>query len=264
MAQDTMGNRKLRYTMAVICIGLVMTWLLQNPFFPAAVRLMCFAILLLGLIRWSAAILLILIQLDLYIRTPALGTTQEPPGLMIAFLTVVLLMLLSRLRSSQELTGIRSATQLLTSAGSVLLNPGKRPFPIHAEEQGGVAAVEILAMALRSLLFVLGAGSLLLLFPEERGSVQQFGLTPSGLRTLEIGLVVFTCYILLTLPLSELKWKQLTPDQAGIYLRSRFAGWLHRDLRAVERKRRRLQRKHDGKLRRSGHNTSPEHSQKAD
>ena len=64
-----------------------------------------------------------------------------------------------------------------------------------------------------------------------------------ALRTLQIGLILFTGYIALTLPLSELRWKRLTPAQAGVYLRCRFAGWLHRDLRAVERRRQKLRKK---------------------
>lgn len=204
---------------------------------------MFFAMLLLGLIRWSAAILLILIQLDLYLTVPAMGAIREPPGLIIAFLAVVLLMLLSRLRSAQELTGIHSATQLLLSAGTALLNPETQTSSDQVEEANHAPAFEALSITVRTLLLVLAAGLLLIMFPEDRGSVRQFGITPTGLRTLQIGLILFTGYIALTLPLSELRWKRLTLAQAGVYLRSRFAGWLHRDLRAVERRRRKLRKK---------------------
>ena len=204
---------------------------------------MFLAMLLLGLIRWSAAILLILIQLDLYLTVPAMGAIREPPGLIIAFLAVVLLMLLSQLRSAQELTGIRSATQLLMSAGTALRNPETQTSSDRVEEANHEPAFETLSMTVRSLLLVLAAGLLLITFSEDRGSVRQIGLTPTGLRTLQIGLVLFTGYIALTLPLSELRWKRLTRAQAGVYLRSRFASWLHRDLRAVERRRRNLRKK---------------------
>ena len=159
------------------------------------------------------------------------------------FLAVVLLMLLSRLRSAQELTGIRSATQLLMSAGATLLNSETQTSSDRVEEASHAPAFEALSITVRSLLFVLAAGLLLIMFSEDRGSVRQFGLTPTALRTLQIGLILFTGYIALTLPLSELRWKRLTPAQAGVYLRCRFAGWLHRDLRAVERRRQKLRKK---------------------
>jgi hypothetical protein len=236
-----------------MCVSPILIWLLQNPFFPSAMRLMFLAMLLLGLIRWSAAILLIFIQLDLYLSVPAMGAIREPPGLIIAFLAVVLLMLLSRLRSAQELTGIRSATQLLAAAGTALLNPEAQSSLDHNEEADDATATETLWIAIRTLLLVLAAGLLLIMFPEDRGSVRQFGLTPTGLRTLQIGLILFTGYIALTLPLNELRWKRLTPAQAGVYLRSRFAGWLHRDLRAVERRRRKIRKQRAHELLRLKH-----------
>jgi len=248
LADDVMGSRKRRYTIVIMCVSPILIWLLQNPFFPSAMRLMFLAMLLLGLIRWSAAILLILIQLDLYLTVPAMGAIREPPGLIIAFLTVGLLMLLSRLRSAQELTGIRSATQLIAAAGTALLNPEAQSSLDRDEDEEHAPASETLWIAVRTFLLVLAAGLLLIMFPEERRSVRQFGLTPTGLRTLQIGLILFTGYIMLTLPLSELRWKRLTPDQAGVYLRSRFAGWLHRDLRAVERRRQKLRKKRTREL----------------
>lgn len=261
---DAMAAAKRRYTFIVAGTGAVLILLIQNPFFPLAMRLMFLAMVMLGLIRWSAAILLVLIQLDLYISVPAFGAYQEPPGLIIAFVTIILLAALSRLRSSQELTGIRSATELITSTVRSVVSPGPLSPGESDQDTSQGSAAETFWIAARSLAFVLLAAGLLQLYPLDRDSVRDYGLTPAGLRSLQIGLLLFTGYILLTLPLTELQWKRLTPDQAGIYLRSRFTGWIHRDLRAVERRRRRLRKKQARARRRHNRDSYLQYSEKAD
>ena len=244
LEQDPMRARKLRYTIAVLCVSLILALLLQNPEFPTSMRLVLLALLLLGLIRWSAALLLILFQLDLYLADPAYTDTAEPPGLLIAFFCVVLLMILSRLRSSQELTGIRSIVQLLTGVVKAAVLPSESMYTdVDNGPQPGRSGSEMFSIALRALILVLGAGILLVTFPPDQSSVQHYGLTPDGMRSLSIGLVLITAYFVVSIPLTEIWWKRMTPDQAGIYLRSRFLAWLHRDLRLFERKQLRHRRK---------------------
>ena len=264
LAPDSMATRKLRYTIAIMCVSPILIWQLQNPFSASAARLIFLGILLLGLIWWSAAFLLCLIQLDLYLTNTEIGSSREPPGLIIAFCCVVLLMLLSRLRSSQELTGVRSITQLLRAAMNAWSQPAKAPSPIDDDKTNAATVRELMGIATRALLLVLGAGLLLEMLPIEQSSVREVGLTPTGLRTISIGLVLFTGYLVLTLPLSEVRWRRLTPDQADIYLRSRLVCWLHRDLRAVERYQRRLRRIQARQLRRSGRNAFSQYSKRAD
>jgi len=55
--------------------------------------------------------------------------------------------------------------------------------------------------------------------------------------------MLFAAWILIDLPLKEIHWKQIRRQQAGVWLRSQFAGWFYRDLKAVEQNRRRLQRR---------------------
>lgn len=261
---DAMASAKRRYTFIIAGTGAVLILLIQNPFFPLAMRLMFLAMLMLGLIRWSAAILLILIQLDLYISVPDFGTYQEPPALIISFVTVILLAALSRLRSSQELTGIRSATELLTSAAQSVVSPDLLSSEDSDHDQHQGSALETFWIAARSLVFVLMAAGLLQLYPLDTASVRDYGLTPAGLRSLQIGLILFSGYLLLTLPLTELQWKRLTPEQAGIYLQSCFTAWIHRDLRAVERRRRRLRKKQARALRRHRRDSYLQYTEKVD
>ena len=268
LALDPMASRKLRYSIAILCISPILIWQLQNPFSASAMRLIFLGMLLLGLIRWSAAVVLILIQLDLYLTHSAVGNTREPPALIITFFCVVLLMLLSRLRSSQELSGVRSITQLLRAVVKSWSQPGKELIPVHDEKPDAAAGRELPGIAARTLLLILGARILLVMLPMEQSSVQQVGLSPAGLRTISIGLVLFIGYVVLTLPLSELRWRHLTTDQAGIYLRTRLICWLHQDLRAAERYQRRLRRKRVRQrvrqLRRAGKNGFSQYSKRAD
>ena len=212
----------------------------------------------------ATAVVLILIQLDLYLTHSAVGNTREPPALIITFFCVVLLMLLSRLRSSQELSGVRSITQLLRAVVKSWSQPGKELIPVHDEKPDAAAGRELPGIAARTLLLILGARILLVMLPMEQSSVQQVGLSPAGLRTISIGLVLFIGYVVLTLPLSELRWRHLTTDQAGIYLRTRLICWLHQDLRAVERYQRHLRRKRARQLRRAEKNGFSQYSKRAD
>ncbi len=175
---------------------------------------------------------------------------NQPPGLIIAVVMVLLLMVMSRLRSAQELTGVQSVRELFRSAARRLLEADPSPVDNDSQPEQRTGTAEPLWIMFAALGLVFAAEWLLQVFPPVRTAVNEFGLTPGGLRASQLGLTLFTIYIVLAVPLSELWWKRLTPDQAGVYLRSRFAGWLHRDLKAVERRKRRLRRKQARRLRR--------------
>ena len=187
VSRDPMGARKLRYTIAILCISPILIWQLQNPDSAFVLRLVFSGMLLLGLIRWSAAFLLFLIQLDLYLTTSALRDPREPPALIITFFCVILLMLLSRLRSSQELTGVRSIAQLLSAAVKAGLQPAEPPIPIRGDETNNTAGREMLGIATRALILVLGAGLILVLFLDY---VAEIALLFSICETCLIGNVV--------------------------------------------------------------------------
>lgn len=235
LRQDILGAAKRRYTAAIIVLTLICVWLMQNPFFPSASRLILLALVLLGMIRSTAAILLILFQIELYLTESSIGLGFGPPAMIFAVVTVALLMILSRLRSAQDLTGERSVAQLIRSTAGGLLRTDRGS---RGRDEGSETG-EPLRIAVFTAGLVIAAELLLQMFPVDISSVRDYGLTPGGMRAAQLGLTLFTIYILVALPLGELRWKQLTPDQAGIHLRSRFVSWLYRDLAAVERKNRR-------------------------
>ncbi|MCP4857428.1 MAG: hypothetical protein GY903_23335, partial [Fuerstiella sp.] len=76
-------------------------------------------------------------------------------------------------------------------------------------------------------------------------TIREFRLRPSGYRVLMSGLLLFSVFLLAWLIINEGVWRRLSAAQAGVYVRSVFLKWLHRDLRMVTKRRlkRRLKRR---------------------
>lgn len=227
---DPMLPRKWLLTRALLLLAIILLLIIQDVWFPSGMRLILLGLLLLGLIRWTAALILLLVQLHLYAGV-TLGMESNWIEPMIVVLTIFTLMVVSRLRSCQQLTGIRSGTSLLRGA-----------FWLDRQDAAVSAAPigEAVWVATVTCVTVAAAGFLLQNVPEVRMSARTLALTPSGLRTITIGLMLFAVWILIDLPLKEIHWKQIRRQQAGVWLRSQLAGWFYRDLKAVEHHRRRL------------------------
>jgi len=249
---DPLMLRKQQYALTMIAVAALLMIQLQNPWIPTAMRVIFVAAVLLGFLRWSAAILLALIQLDLLLgEPPRAESAQQVLCMVTSFLTIVLIMTVSRLRSAQELTGVRTIRQLLRSTLFSLLNPDPDLQSAHdaRNSQGLVSGAAVFRTCTKVLILMLAAGTLLLLFPEDTGSGRQLGLTSPALRVIQIGLVLFTLYFACLVLPGEFRWRRLTRHQAGIYLRSLYVGWAHRDLRMIVRHRLRRRRR-NARLRR--------------
>ena len=244
LRNDAMLPRKQRYVQILLCLTPLLVLALDQTWFPIGIRIVLAGIMLLGLIRWTAAILLILIQVHWYMD-PFPRMVLNSSDLILILLTVMSLMILSRLRSAQELTGIRSASDLLstsirglptaTDAAGVTASPVAQ----HRHRSGR----ELVWMVTRSLFVVALAGMIPQWIPATTNSATEYGLTASGIRTMQLGLLLFAAWLFLALPLAELRWKRMAAAPAGVWLRSQFVGWYHRDMRGIEKKRRRVHRK---------------------
>jgi hypothetical protein len=194
--------------------------------------------MVLGSIRWTAGLVFLLIQFHLYLDLPT-AIPQDEFEIGIVLLTIVSLMVISRLRSSQELFGVQSATNLFRSAlgGNEWTSADDKPDPLPEQTH---STREMVWLAASSVMLVAVAGMLLQSVPKHQNAVREYGLTANGLQTIQIGLLLFCVWMIVALPTRELNWKRMTPTQAGIWLRSQTVNWLHRDLRAIERRQRRL------------------------
>jgi len=229
---DPMLSDKIRSIVTLGIAGGFLVLLFRNPWIPSAIRLLFAIALLLGLVRSSAAILLVLVQIDLaLIENDLPFQISLVLNVATTLMTVLLLMAACRLRSAQELTGSLSYRRAFGSlwGGSRSLAERRAAEPVGAE---GISVMTWLW----SMLLMSVSGLMLVVFPEQSLSVMEYGLTPVGMRCLQIGIVLVIWYAVLTIPLSELWWRRLSPDQAGMYLRSLFLGWSHRDFRMVVRR----------------------------
>jgi len=244
---DAMLPRKQRYVQVLLCLTPLLVLTLDQTWFPIGIRIVLLGVMLLGLIRWTAAILLILIQVHWYMDSfPRTGLNVT--DLILILLTVLSLMILSRLRSAQELTGIRSVSDLLSASieGVSSATPsttGPSDSTVSAVAHQHQAGREVIWLLTRSLIILAIAGMLPQWIPAPPNSAAEYGLTASGIRTIQLGLLLFAAWLMLALPLAELRWKRMAAAPAGVWLRSQFVGWYHRDMRAVEKRRRRLHRK---------------------
>ena len=229
---------KIRCVLTMIVTGGLLLLIFRNPWIPSAIRLLFAIALVLGLVRWSGAILLGLIQLDLALLDHDLPV---PVGVFLDFatsvLTIALLMAVCRLRSAQELTGAMPVRKVLS-----LLVGG-----VADQNTDGYARDDSAALSVFTWLWVFtlvtSAGLLLVLLPADMAAVSEYGLTPTGMRCIQVGLVLVIGYTVLTVPLGELWWRRISADQAGVYLRSLYLSWSHADLRMVVRRQIRRRRK---------------------
>lgn len=240
-SDGSMSARKRRYAQAILCLLPVLLWLLQNAWFPVGIRIVLAALLILGLIRWTAALILLLIQFHLYLDLPT-SVPNDEFEVAIVLLTIFSLMVISRLRSSQELSGVETATHLIRSAVNTTAWFSEAKNSEQDEEDTGTIT-EIVWLAARSVILVAAAGMILQSTPNHENAVREYGLTAHGLQAVQLGLLLFCGWMIIALPTRELQWKIMTPAQAGIWLRSQTVGWLHRDMRAIERRRRRQRSK---------------------
>lgn len=256
--RGSMSTRKRRYTQSLLILIPLMVWLVQDTWFPIGNRIILTGLLVLGLIRWTAALVLLLIQFHLYLDTPTVPPRDEHE-VGIVLLTLVSLMVVSRLRSTQELSGIDSATRLIRSAVS---SAESVSTDRKADEAGSMT--EVLWLAARSVIHIAIAGMLLQSVPRHEDAVREYGLTAYGLQTIQIGLLLTCAWMIVALPARELYWKRMTATQAGIWLRSQTVKWLHRDLRAIERRRRRLRSRQQRRQFHEVPSISPDVSQKVE
>mgnify|MGYP006928168716 FL=1 len=223
-------------------LTLAFCFLLQWTLFPRVeirlpVTLILMALLLLlTLKRWTGAIFLCILQLHAFFaeapQRPMDASAASFPWL---FLAVALIVMVSRYRTLQE----RDNQSVISSLGT-LLSTFRKPES---------ANVQLIIRNLRKILLqlVMAAGVvtfcavaaswLLASVPLLPNTIREVGLNPSGYRLIILGLKLFSVAFVSWIAINELVWRSLSRSQAGIYLRSTFLSWIHRDFRMVVKRR---------------------------
>lgn len=247
---NTLGQRtdaeawQAVYLVLSIGFGLLFLGTLHSgPNVNVAVKLIFLAVLVLTFKRWTGALLLAIVQLNLfYLEQPYFVPMSSVVGLVWIALTLGLVASVSRYRTLHDyLPRTKGAGGVAkdTSAGSDTL---RRELPSRMAQclpfMQGTLLRTILILASCTLAAFLVMQMLPLVYTEPGfDPVRELQLKPSGYRTLASGLILFLCFLAVWLIINEICWRSMTPAQASVYLRSVFLKWIHRDLRMVVKRR---------------------------
>ena len=259
-------------TYASVCFLLM----LLIPEVPLLARLILIAGVLLTLRRWGAVVVLLLVQCDLFLREGRqIAILRGTDGLVLAFVTIATLMFVSRQRlllmhlagmSMKELyrhwiagptessrtnvpaNGSSSDSQATPADNvSMMKEPASDRIATTVQESS-VAVFERLPSALRALAVLLGcvatARFLLSRIPRNSELTGQLRELVNEDPTLATGGLVLMILLAIWVVVGEISWRQLSPAQARVYLRSELLRETYSDLRmfVLRRIRRRQKR----------------------
>ena len=206
-------------------------------------RIFLTAMILLTLKYWGGVLILVAVQADFFFREPPRSAAlQGATGLLTVLLIVALLMFINRNRELLKHAASRplsSILELIVSVfrGEIAFDSGKAVREIPRMLGATVRAIALLV----GCVFV--SRILLSTLPNRRTlneDLRGWMLDESS---------VLQCSLLLTgmiaawVVCSEISWRQLTRDQARLYLRSVFLTIHHADLRMIVRGRLHLRQK---------------------
>ncbi len=249
----------------MFCGWFFLTFLYTGAVLNLSLKFFFLAILVLTLRRWTGALLLALLQIHLFFLEPrTLGFRSIAAEFLWVMATVLLVMAVSRFRTLQEIDEHSTIRRLLSSltAGPAGMNGRVSP----ASFRHSVAAMFTIG---RSVLLLIACSALaffLMSFvPMDTtftglNTIREFRLRPSGYRVLMSGLLLFSVFLLAWLIINEGVWRRLSAAQAGVYVRSVFLKWLHRDLRMVTKRRLKRRRRIDRRSKLTATETIPNDS----
>lgn len=217
-----------------------------------ALKLLLIAVLALTLKRWTGAIVLALLQVSLFfLEDPQVVRHDVTTTLIWVVSGLALVASISRYRTLQEFeqeSAVRLLPKLLQLRASV-----RNPIRRRAAEAARRSFMQIprSVLQLAGCLFI--ATVLLWLVPLHRGSsvintAREYGIIPTGYRTIMMGVLLFLLYLPIWLVINEVTWRRHTPAQSRLFLRTALIKWMHRDLRMVVRRSLRLRRRRSLKV----------------
>lgn len=216
---------------------------LLAPNMPWSTRMIMIAGVLLTLRFWGGFAVLIAMQADLYLREqPRSSSLQGPVGILTICIFVGLLMFINRNRNLLR----QAASRPIRLIVNQLLSAIKGNWIFDSRE----ALREVLQMAgslIRGVAVIAVCVSLsqivLRLLPTRRTlnrDLQQWFLDEASLQRCTL---VALCMIAVWIILNEISWRQITREQARLYVRSIFLTLHHVDLRMIVRRRLKLRAK---------------------
>lgn len=213
-----------------------------------ALNLIFLAVIVLPLKHWIGVMVLLgLIQVNLFYlesrRAIPIFTLNDTLWVVIS---VSLLAALSRFRVLQEL----DRQSALTSMRYLVVD-----FVKGDQQTAEVIATNLVAfcrsmLKMLSVIIVCGIAARIVMWlvpfhgpGSGFSTIRDFRIRPSGYRAIMLGLLLFLLYLPVLVLVNEVAWRSLSKSQAGVYLRSVFLKWNHRELRMIIRKRIKVRRK---------------------
>ena len=259
---------------AAVCFLL----LLLLPEVPLLARIVLIAGVLMTLRRWGGVVVLLLVQGDLFLREGR----QIPPlrgaeGLVLAFVAVAVLMFVSRQRlllanlagmsisdlfrrwtGREDDSGKATTDNLSTRRANSSFEPTTPQMQATETktssdrvastfQTASVAVFDLIPAALRGLSLILicvtTARFLLSRIPRNSELTGQLRDVVNADPTLASGGLVLMVLLALWVIVGEVSWRQLTPGQARVYLRSELLRETYADLRMFVLRRIRVRQK---------------------
>ncbi|MCA9127025.1 MAG: hypothetical protein KDB22_08065 [Planctomycetales bacterium] len=203
-------------------------------------------ILLATLFRWPVALNLLLFQGYLLLTEQRYALRHGFSDLaVIAFLVVLLLMLVCRIRSVLLIYSVRGPLSLVEFFRTRETDNQSVPGQVSNRwtDKLVISAWPIVLPVAAAFASVLFAIVCLRMTPLSSTSMFDLRLPPTALRAIQLAFLLAVPYTIVTLFVSEWSWRRSSPAQAQLYVKSTFTGWLAPDVRFRIRYHRKLRRR---------------------
>lgn len=215
-------------------------------------QLVFFALLLVSVSRWTGAILLLALQIQLFLTEPGGRTSVPgPASLLFVMVTIIMLMGLSRFHTLQFAQHL-SLFQLVRKVWGFLSGPEVQNSTRSARAVWESFVPMSLGLAIRLMMAVMlvVGGYLLLRYANVSDNIRDWAVRINAgdrqARPTPITLVIVLAVLLL---LSEIAWRQKSVTQARMYLRSILLQDLFPELRMIIRQKLKYRRSEQNKAR---------------
>lgn len=218
------------------------------------VRILLTAFVLLTLKYWGNVIVLIAVQMDLFLREPPRSETfRGLNGILTVVLIVALLMFINRQRDLLYRAAGSPISAVLKKIAAFLRGDMTHDLSRVISEMFGIAKATLRGILVLTV-SVTVALMLLRVLPTRRTLNNDLQTLLMGDSSVLQASLVFGAVVAVWVVFNEISWRQLTREQAGLYVRSVFLKVHHADLRMIVKGRLKQRQKN---VRKTGHAKTP-------
>ena len=240
------------YAIAAVVSGLfISVWFSPNDSLLIGVFAACF-VLMLTLRTWTIAVMLLLIQIELFLVEPHSinAFSQSDGSAILAVAVLALLIFTSRFLclTSPPIPypiSLRSSIRAATLHARRVSREALAPFGWVPRDASSVSSSEVVTMLVRIVVPVAAVSVLLALIPLiplDPLAPNYARLIPPAVRTITLGVILLLICVITNSLLSVLSWRRLSVLESRIYIRSVLSKWIHREITAVVKRQLKLRK----------------------